>query len=114
MPTAFGDIYAKLCERYPDPRERGRQFEPLVAQVLRTDSQFRNRFRTVWHWNEWPGHDGASLHYPFTMRGGATGRAGLEPGRTPDRRLASRPCCENSRTLTRFSRRSRSIGSWSW
>ena len=30
MPTSFGDVYANLCERYPDPRERGRQFEPLT------------------------------------------------------------------------------------
>ena len=35
MPTSFGDVYAKLCERYPDPRERGRQFEPLMEKVRR-------------------------------------------------------------------------------
>ena len=69
MPTAFGDIYAKLCERYPDPRERGRQFEPLVAQVLRTDSQFRNRFRTVWRWNEWPGRDGGDYGIDIVAEG---------------------------------------------
>ena len=69
MPTAFGDIYANLCERYPDPRERGRQFEPLVAQVLRTDSQFRNRFRTVWRWNEWPGRDGGDYGIDIVAEG---------------------------------------------
>ena len=55
MPTSFGDVYAKLCERYPDPRERGRQFEPLVAQVLKTDKLFRDRYASVWRWSEWPG-----------------------------------------------------------
>ena len=69
MPTAFGDVYANLCERYPDPRERGRQFEPLVAQVLRTDSQYRNRFRTVWRWNEWPGHDGGDYGIDIVAEG---------------------------------------------
>ena len=67
--TTFGDVYQRLSERYPDPRERGRQFEPLVAQVLRTDSQYRNRFRTVWRWNEWPGHDGGDYGIDIVAEG---------------------------------------------
>ena len=58
MPTSFGDVYANLCERYPDPRERGRQFEPLMEKVLRTDRAFQERFAKVWHWTAWPGRDG--------------------------------------------------------
>ena len=58
MPAAFGDVYQRLIEHYPDPRERGRQFEPLVQKVLSTDKQFRDRYTTVWHWNEWPDRDG--------------------------------------------------------
>ena len=58
MPATFGDVYEMLCERYPDPRERGRQFEPLIQKVLGTDKRFRDRCRTVWRWNEWPGRDG--------------------------------------------------------
>ena len=54
MPATFGDIYKSLCERYPDPRERGRQFEPLVAQVLSTDRLFQERYATVWRWSDWP------------------------------------------------------------
>ena len=69
MATTFGDIYQRLSERYPDPRERGRQFEPLVAQVLRTDSQYRNRFRTVWRWNEWPGRDGGDYGIDIVAEG---------------------------------------------
>ena len=69
VPTTFGDIYQRLSDRYPDPRERGRQFEPLVAQVLRTDSQYHNRFRTVWRWNEWPGRDGGDYGIDIVAEG---------------------------------------------
>ena len=55
MPATFGDVYERLCERWPDPRERGREFEPLVARVLETDSLYRHRFRQVWRFAEWPG-----------------------------------------------------------
>ena len=55
MPATFGDVYRRLTDRYPDPQERGRQFEPLVAQVLRTDRMFRERYSRVWRWSEWPG-----------------------------------------------------------
>ena len=58
MPAAFGDVYQRLIEHYPDPGERGRQFEPLVQKVLSTDKQFRDRYTKVWHWNEWPDRDG--------------------------------------------------------
>ena len=54
MPATFGDVYERLSERYPDPRERGREFEPLVADVLRTDRMFRGRFNNVWRWSDWP------------------------------------------------------------
>ena len=55
MPATFGDIYGRLCERWTDPRERGRQFEPLVERVLSTDRIFRERYASVWRWGEWPG-----------------------------------------------------------
>ena len=59
MPATFGDVYEVLRDRYPDPRERGRQFEPLVQKVLTTDRQYRDRYTAVWQWNEWPGRDGS-------------------------------------------------------
>ena len=59
MPATFGDVYGQLCERWTDPRERGRQFEPLVERVLGTDRIFRERYAAVWRWSEWPGrHSG--------------------------------------------------------
>ena len=54
MPAGFADVYQQLCERYPDPRERGRQFEPLVKEVLETDPTFKDRYAKVWLWNDWP------------------------------------------------------------
>ncbi|MDE0474801.1 MAG: DEAD/DEAH box helicase family protein [Gammaproteobacteria bacterium] len=55
MNASFGDVYAQLCERYPDPHERGRQFEPLMLDVLRTEPLYRDRYAEAWRWDEWPG-----------------------------------------------------------
>lgn len=68
MPATFGDVYRRLCERYPDPRERGRQFEPLVAQVLRTDKQYTDRFAEVWRWPEWPGRRSGDIGIDIVAR----------------------------------------------
>ena len=69
MPATFGDVYQRLCERYPDPLERGREaFEPLVASVLRTDRRFRQRFAEVWRWNDWPDRDGTDLGIDIVAR----------------------------------------------
>ena len=54
MPATFGDVYEQLVERVPDPGARGRHFERLVVDVMRTDRTFRQRFDQVWHWSEWP------------------------------------------------------------
>ena len=61
MPATFGDVYAQLCERYPDPQERGRRFEPLVADVLRTDRMFKERYSQVWLWDDWPGRESIDI-----------------------------------------------------
>ena len=61
MPATFGDIYEQLCERYPDPLERGRRFEPLVAEVLRTNRSALGEFSEVWRWSEWPERDGGDI-----------------------------------------------------
>ena len=59
--SGFADVYQRLCERFPDERERGRAFEPLVAKVLRTDPLYKARFAEVWRWSEWPGRDGGDI-----------------------------------------------------
>ena len=69
MPASFGDVYDRLCERYPDPNERGRvAFEPLVARVLRTDRGFLQRFAEVWRWDDWPDRDGSDLGIDIVAR----------------------------------------------
>ena len=59
--SGFADVYQSLCERYPDERDRGRAFEPLVTKVLRSDPLYRAHFAEVWPWNEWPGRDGGDI-----------------------------------------------------
>ena len=59
--SGFADVYQRLCERYPDERDRGRAFEPLVAKVLRTDPLYQARFAGVWRWSEWQGRDGGDI-----------------------------------------------------
>ena len=38
----------------PDPRVRGRQFERICAWYLRNAPEYRDRFRRVWLWKDWP------------------------------------------------------------
>ena len=59
--SGFADVYQRLSEQYPDERERGRAFEPLVARVLRTNPLYQARFAEVWRWSEWPGRDGGDI-----------------------------------------------------
>lgn len=61
MPATFGDVYAQLCADYEDPFERGRQFEPLVAEVLRTNRSPLGEFAQVWRWSDWPGDDSGDV-----------------------------------------------------
>ena len=51
----FADVYQRLSERYPDPQDRGRAFEPLVKKVITTAPTYRARFANVWRWFEWQG-----------------------------------------------------------
>ena len=68
MPATFGDVYEQLVARFPDPGERGRHFERLVVDVMRTDRTFRQRFDAVWHWREWPGNDGGDIGVDIVAR----------------------------------------------
>ena len=59
--SGFTDVYARLCERHPDPQARGLAFEPLVKKVLTTAPTYRARFAKVWRWSEWPGRDNSDI-----------------------------------------------------
>ena len=75
MPAGFADVYEQLCQRFPDPRERGRQFEPLVQEVLRTDPGYQDLYAEVWRWNEWPRRKSADIGVDLVaqnMDGGLT------------------------------------------
>lgn len=48
---AFTDLFAQLD---PDPRLRGKQFEPLIKWFLTNDPKYKALFRRVWLWKEWP------------------------------------------------------------
>ena len=66
--ATFGDVYDSLRERYPDPGERGRRFEHLVADVLKTDRTFQQRFADVWHWSEYPDRTGPDIGIDIVAR----------------------------------------------
>ena len=76
--TGFGDVYRVLCERYPDERDRGRAFEPLVTKVLRTDPLYRAHFAEVWPWNQWLGRDGGDIGIDIVARRHDGGLAAIQ------------------------------------
>ena len=76
--SGFADVYQRLCERFPDERDRGRAFEPLVAKVLRTDPLYQAHFAEVWPWNEWPGRDGGDIGIDIVARRHDGGLAAIQ------------------------------------
>ena len=76
--SGFADVYQRLCERYPDERDRGRAFEPLVTRVLRTDPLYQSHFAEVWPWSEWPGRDGGDIGIDIVARRHDGGLAAIQ------------------------------------
>ena len=76
--SGFADVYQRLCERFPDERDRGRAFEPLVTKVLRTDPLYQAHFAEVWPWNEWPGRDGGDIGIDIVARRHDGGLAAIQ------------------------------------
>ncbi len=56
--AGFDEVYARLCELYPNPQERGRRFERIMADVFRTDPVFAERYAGVQSYGEWAGSGG--------------------------------------------------------
>jgi predicted helicase len=48
------DFLSKLYETTESPKDRGELFERFVAEFLRHDSYYGERFSNVWRWNDWP------------------------------------------------------------
>ena len=76
--SGFAGVYERLCDRYPDERDRGRAFEPLVTKVLRTDPLYRAHFAEVWPWNQWPGRDGGDIGIDIVARRRDGGLAAIQ------------------------------------
>ena len=76
--SGFADVYQRLCERYPDERDRGRAFEPLVTRVLRTAPLYQAQFAEVWPWSEWPGRDGTDIGIDIVARRHDGGLAAIQ------------------------------------
>ncbi len=48
-------ILEQFRARFRDELEKGKLFERMIAQFLRTDPQYANLLDAVWMWSEWPG-----------------------------------------------------------
>ena len=120
MPATFGDVYERLSERYPDPRERGREFEPLVANVLRTDRMFSGRFKNVWQWSDWPDRRSRDIGVDHRRRASRRRPVGgpvqvLRPAkpRCMKRNLSTFPC-EHKRSNSSERLIVSTTSNWSW
>ncbi|MHB1587422.1 MAG: DEAD/DEAH box helicase [Acidiferrobacteraceae bacterium] len=56
--TSLHGLLDALARTATDARDKGDKFERLMAAYLRTDPLYRDRYRAVWLWNEWPGRQG--------------------------------------------------------
>ena len=54
----FETFIGKLNSTYPDPNERGKQFEYVCKWFLENDPLYKSQFQQVWLWDEWPGRFG--------------------------------------------------------
>jgi predicted helicase len=65
MSTSIQDLLATLAEAASTNRDKGTQFERLIANYLMADPQYADRLGDVWLWGEWPerwgGDDGIDL-----------------------------------------------------
>ncbi|WP_226849801.1 DEAD/DEAH box helicase [Acidithiobacillus ferrooxidans] len=48
------DILQQYRQLSRDELEKGKRFERMIAQFLRTDPQYANRLTEVWLWKDWP------------------------------------------------------------
>jgi predicted helicase len=53
--TTIHTILEQLRSLSQDQLQKGKLFEKMITQFLRTDPQYANRLDAVWMWNEWPG-----------------------------------------------------------
>ncbi len=59
--TTFQDLLNELTAAARTNRDKGTQFEKLIANYLLTDPQYADRLSDVWLWSEWPDRSGADV-----------------------------------------------------
>jgi len=73
MTTTFRDLLNELTEAARTNRDKGTQFERLIANYLVTDPQYADRLADVWLWSEWPDRGGADVGIDLVVRERGTG-----------------------------------------
>ncbi|MEF8737401.1 MAG: type ISP restriction/modification enzyme [Candidatus Accumulibacter necessarius] len=73
MSTTFQDLLNELADASRTNRDKGTQFEKLMANYLMKDPQYADRLSDVWLWSEWPDSSGADVGIDLVARERGTG-----------------------------------------
>lgn len=73
MTSNFQDLLDELTEATRNNRDKGTQFEKLIANYLLTDPQYADRLADVWLWSEWPDRSGPDVGIDLVARERGTG-----------------------------------------
>lgn len=71
--TSFSDLLKEFTEATRTNRDKGTQFERLIANYLMTDPQYSDRLADVWLWAEWPDRWGSDDGIDLVARERGTG-----------------------------------------
>ncbi|EON12879.1 type III restriction enzyme, res subunit [Pandoraea sp. SD6-2] len=69
----FQELLDELTEAARTNRDKGTQFEHLIANYLVTDPQYADRLSDVWLWSEWPDRTGADVGIDLVAKERGTG-----------------------------------------
>ena len=71
--TTFSELLNEFTEATRTNRDKGTQFERLIANYLMTDPQYSDRLSDVWLWSEWPSRWGSDDGIDLVAREKGTG-----------------------------------------
>ena len=54
----FDTVLEKIRRESRSTAEQGKKFEELTKDFFKTDKLYKNRFKKVWLWKDWPDNDG--------------------------------------------------------
>lgn len=69
----FQELLDELAEAARNNRDKGTQFEKLIANYLLTDPQYADRLADVWLWDEWPDRWSTDVGIDLVARERGTG-----------------------------------------